>query len=65
MDSDEEVLSVPEVAEVLGISRNSAYKAVNQGDIPSVKVGRRTLVPRKAFDQWLKTAGEAHQKNDN
>ena len=36
--------TVEEAAEVLQISRNSAYEAVKEGQIPSMRVGRRILV---------------------
>ncbi len=36
--------TVEEAAEVLQISRNSAYEAVKEGQIPSIRVGRRILV---------------------
>lgn len=36
--------TVEEAAEVLQISRNSAYEAVKKGQIPSIRVGRRILV---------------------
>jgi excisionase family DNA binding protein len=39
-----DVLTVPEVAKVLRISRNRAYEAVRTGAIPSVRLGRRVLV---------------------
>jgi excisionase family DNA binding protein len=45
-------LSVPQVAELLGISRNSAYEAARTGEIagvPVIKVGRRLLVPRASL----------------
>lgn len=38
-------LSVEAAAEILGISRPTAYQAVKTGDIPAIKVGRRLLVP--------------------
>ncbi len=38
-------LSVPEAAAVLGIGRNSAYEAARRGDIPTIKIGARLLVP--------------------
>lgn len=38
-------VSVEEAAAVLGISRSAAYRAVRKGEIPSVRVGRRLLVP--------------------
>lgn len=45
--------TVEEVAQLLGLSRNNAYRAVRDGEIPAKKVGRRWVVPCKAFDAWL------------
>ena len=44
---------VTKVAELLGISRCTAYGWINQGVIPSVCVGRRILIPKKQFEKWL------------
>jgi len=41
---------------MLGISRAFAYEAVNRGEIPSIRIGRRILVPRSALENLL---GEA------
>jgi excisionase family DNA binding protein len=38
-------LDVPEVAKVLGVSRASAYELVRTGVVPSIRVGRRVVVP--------------------
>jgi excisionase family DNA binding protein len=38
-------LSVEAAATLLGISRGLAYQGVQDGSIPSVRVGRRVLVP--------------------
>jgi excisionase family DNA binding protein len=46
-------LTVPEVATVLGLSRTKTYEAIANGQIPSVKIGRRLLVPAAAFNAWL------------
>jgi excisionase family DNA binding protein len=35
------------------ISRRSFYNALNRGQIPHVRVGRRILLPRVAFMAWL------------
>ena len=40
-------LTVTEAAELLGISRGTAYECVRTGEIPSVNFGRRVLVPRR------------------
>jgi excisionase family DNA binding protein len=45
--------SVDEVAKLLGISRNSAFSAVLRGEIPSLKIGHRRLVPRAALERKL------------
>ncbi len=38
-------MSIPETAVLLGISRSAAYRAVTRDEIPSVRIGRRLLVP--------------------
>lgn len=47
------VFTVDEVARLLRIGRISAYQAIERGDIPSIRVGRRILVPRFAFREML------------
>jgi excisionase family DNA binding protein len=49
-------LTVPEVAEALGISRMAAYSAVRAGVIPAIRIGRRVLVPRVALDRLIEAA---------
>ncbi len=50
-------LRVGEAAEMLGISRSSAYEAANswlrtngERGLPCVRIGRRILIPRSAID---------------
>lgn len=38
-------LTVDEAADVLGVSRDVAYRCVESGDIPSLRLGRRIVVP--------------------
>ncbi|TNF15447.1 MAG: DNA-binding protein [Rhodobacteraceae bacterium] len=38
------LLSLPDAAKVLGISRSSLYKMANAGEVSLVKLGGRTLV---------------------
>lgn len=44
-------LTVEEAAALLGISRAFAYESVHRGDIPSIRLGRRILVPRVALER--------------
>lgn len=47
------VYTVEQAASLLRISRGSAYEAVGQGEIPSIRIGRRILVPRVALERLL------------
>jgi excisionase family DNA binding protein len=47
------VFTVPEAGELLGLGRSAAYEAVRRGDIPSIKLGRRRVVPKPAMFQLL------------
>jgi excisionase family DNA binding protein len=38
-------LTVEQAAKVLGISRSTAYELVHTGDIPSLRLGRRIVIP--------------------
>jgi excisionase family DNA binding protein len=46
-------LTVEQAAELLGISRGSAYQAVKTGEIPSLHIGGRILVPRALLLELL------------
>ena len=48
-------LSVVEAARIMGVSKNVAYEAVRRGEIPSIRLGGRILVPRAALEQLLET----------
>jgi excisionase family DNA binding protein len=52
-------LTVDEAAEILGLSRAFAYEAVRRGEIPSIRIGRRILVPRAALERLLDVPGDA------
>lgn len=52
------VLRVEQAASILGIGRNSAYRAISMGQIPSIKIGKRICVPRKAIERLIDKATE-------
>lgn len=45
--------TVTETAEILGISRSSAYEAVRRGDIPSIAVGHRIVSTPSVLDRLI------------
>ncbi len=46
-------VTVAEAAEMLGISRNFAYQLVREGKLPSIRFGKRILIPRAALEKML------------
>ena len=45
--------TVPDACRVLGISRTSGYKGVAAGQIPSIRVGGRVVIPTAALRRLL------------
>jgi excisionase family DNA binding protein len=52
------MLSVNQVWEELGgidvITKQAVYMAAERGDFPSLRLGKRILIPREPFETWLK-----------
>lgn len=48
---------IEEAAKLLGISRNSAYEAARSGDIPTVRIGKRLVVPKVQLERLLNGHG--------
>jgi excisionase family DNA binding protein len=48
--------TVREVAELLGISRSSAYECVRRGEIPALTLGRRVVIAKATIDTMLNVA---------
>lgn len=51
--STEPTVTVERAATILGISRGSAYEAARRGDIPTIRLGRRLVVPTAALRRLL------------
>jgi len=45
--------TITEAAVLLGVGRSAAYEAARTGQLPTVRVGKRILVPREALRQFL------------
>ena len=43
----------PETGKILGLGRSSTYEAVARGDIPSIRIGRKLLVPTAGLQRLL------------
>jgi excisionase family DNA binding protein len=47
------VLSVPEAAGMLGISRRLAYELVARGELPALRLGGRIVILRRPLERLL------------
>ena len=54
-----DVLTVKELAVLLRVGINNAYRLVRTGVISNVRVGRQYRIPRKAVEEYLTKQGSA------
>ena len=45
--------TVPEIQDILGIGKNSAYSLVKSGAFRTVRIGGSIRVSKKSFEKWL------------
>jgi excisionase family DNA binding protein len=50
-----ELLSIPEVCEVLGMGKSWTYRKLRSGEIPSIKLGRSVKVKREDLEEYLES----------
>lgn len=51
-------VTVEEVAQYIGISKDMVYVLVREKRIPHIRVGRRILFKRESIDDWFKELEE-------
>lgn len=66
MEGNEEkvIYTVPEVSTLLGINLPKAYELARQEGFPAIRIGRRIVVPKVAFERWLQSAAFQKQSHD-
>ena len=55
-------LNAEMVAKVLGVSISSAYELMHEKDFPSVRIGKRFIVPRDDLKVWIENYIERKTK---
>ena len=50
-------MTVEEIASRLDIGRLAVYAMLEQGLLPGIRLGRRWIVTRAAFEAWERTCG--------
>lgn len=60
---DDRWLSVDEICEYLGLSRDTVYKWIEQKGMPAHRVGRLWKFKKDEVDSWIR-AGGAKEESD-
>ena len=55
-------LNAEKLAKVLGVSISSAYELMHEKDFPSVRIGKRFIVPREDLKAWIENYVERKTK---
>ena len=55
---DKLTYTVTEAANLLGIGRAAAYEAAHSGHLPTIRIGKRILVPVAALERMLRECPE-------
>ena len=50
-------MTVPEIARRLDIGRLAVYAMLDQGIMPGIRLGRRWIITRHAYELWERTCG--------
>jgi len=50
---DHDTFSVVEAGKILGLKRAASYAAAARGDLPTIEIGHRKIVPRVALERLL------------
>lgn len=54
MGSDDDILTVAEVAGYLRLNPQTVYRLTQQGQLPGFKVGRHWRFSRRHIEEWMK-----------
>ena len=52
------LLNVKQLAELLGVSDSSVYELMQKDDFPSLRIGKRIVIPKEELRKWI----SAHTK---
>ena len=58
MAEEKLVYTIPEVSALLSVSIIHGYLMAKTGQIPTIKLGRRIVVPKAALEKFLANAGQ-------
>jgi len=58
---DKMVYTPQEVANILNVSIWKTYDLIHQKIVPAIRIGRKFIIPRERFEEWLNNPQSALQ----
>ena len=55
-------LNVKDLSKALGIAPSSCYELMHEKDFPSIRIGKRLVVPREKFIKWVDEQSKGGRK---
>lgn len=62
MTLDAKVLTIAETSRILRLNRNQTYAAARNGEIPSIRIGKRVLVLADPLERMLRTSSSSNSR---
>ena len=58
------LLNVKQLVVLLGVSESSVYELIQEDDFPSLRIGKRIVVPKEELKKWISTHTKGGMKNE-
>ena len=49
------LLNVKQLADLLGVSDSSVYELIQEDGFPSLRIGKRIVIPKEELREWIST----------
>ncbi|PCI52968.1 MAG: ethanolamine utilization protein EutA [Alphaproteobacteria bacterium] len=59
----QELYTIPESCKILSLGATSLYQHINEGRIRAVKLGKKTLLPREAINDFIASLPAYNSEN--
>ena len=47
------LLNTTQLADLLGVSHSSVYELIQEAGFPSLRIGKRIVIPKEELRQWI------------
>ena len=56
------LLNTTELADLLGVSHSSVYELIQEPGFPSLRIGKRIVIPKEELRQWISDSTKRAKK---